>query len=130
MNIKPTGKTRLSDHLCLSLFRHSHPGSNSPIALSETLFRVFGTLFPPISGLSLNKFLHHPLQHLFHSTHCLLHAVSSSPASKHTYSLFHTTLKFTTFLTHLRLSTGQLRTARNTNEHPRIHQHHWFYGAI
>ena len=113
----------------VSLFRHSQPSSNSPIALSETLLRVFGTLFPPISGLSLNKFLHHPLQHLFHSTHCLFHAVSSSSASKHTYSLFHTPLKFTTFLTHLRLSTGQLRTARNTSEHPTIHQHHWFYGG-
>ena len=88
--VKPTGKTRSSDHLCLSLFRHSHPSSNSPIALSETLLRVFGTPFPPISGLSLNKFLHHPLQYLFHSTHCLFHAVSSSPVSKHTPSLFHT----------------------------------------
>ena len=119
------------DHpiISVSLFRHSHPSSNSSITLFETLLRVFGTLFPPISGLSLNKFLHHPRQHLFHSTHCLFHAVSSSPASKHTYSLFHTPLKFTTFLTHLQLSTGQLRTARNTSEHPRIHQHHWFYGG-
>ena len=70
------------------------------------------------------------LQHLFHPTHCLFHSVSFSSASKHTYSLFHTLLKFTTFLTHLRRSTGQLRTARNTSEHPRIYQHHWFYGAI
>ena len=93
------------------------------------LLRIFETLFSPISGLSLNKFLHHPLQHLFHSTHCLFHAVSSSSASKYTYSLFHTFVKFTTFLTHLRLSTGQLRTARNMSEHPRIHQHHWFYGG-
>ena len=102
----------------VSFFRHSHPSLNSSIALSETLFRVFGTLFSPISGRSLKKFLHHPLQHLFHSTHCLFHAVSSSPASKHTYSLCHIPLKFTTFLTHLRLSTGQLRTARNTRWAP------------
>ena len=60
--------------------------------LSETLLRVFVTLFPPISGLSLNKFLHPLLQHLFHSTHWLFYAVSSSPASKHTSSLFHTPL--------------------------------------
>ena len=76
----------------VSLFHHSHPSSNFLIALSKTLLSVFGTLFPPISGLSLNKFLHHPLQHLFHSTHCLFHAVRSSPASKHTSSLFHTPL--------------------------------------
>ena len=30
----------------VSLFRHTHPRSNSPIALSKTLLRVFGTIFP------------------------------------------------------------------------------------
>ena len=89
--IKPTGKTRSSDHLCLSLTPLTSKLKFSDQSLRNASPRLW-TLFPPSSGLSLNKFLHHPLQHPFHSTHYLFHAVSSSPASKHTYSLFHTPL--------------------------------------
>ena len=109
--IKLTGKTRSSDHLCASL-----PPLTSKLKFTDHSFRNDSprryNYLPTNVRFSVNKFIHLPFYHLFHSTHCLLHAISSSAASKHTSSLFHTPHSFTKFHTYLRLLTGQLRTAR------------------
>ena len=107
--IKPTGKTRSSDHLCLSLppltskqvlrslFSKCFSAS---LELSSTNLRSFSQQIPrpssptplPFNTLSLsfNQFLSRLKPHLFSLSY---------------------SLKFTTFLAHLRLLTGQLRTA-------------------
>ena len=127
--IKPTGKTWSSDHLCLSLppltsklkfsdrsFRNASPHLWNSLS---TIIRSFSQQIPTPSSPT-------PLQF---NTLSLSRSHFLSRFKTHIFSLSYP-LKFTTFLTQLRPSTGQLRTARNTSAHLRIHQHHWFYGAI
>ena len=126
--IKPTGKTRSFDHLCLSF-----PPLTSKLKFSDRSFRnaspcLWNSL--PTTLRSFSQQIPTPSfpTPLPFNTLSLSRSQFSSRLKTHLFSLLYP-LKFATFRTHLRLSTGQLRTARNTSEHPRIHQHHWFYGG-
>ena len=122
--IKPTGKTGSSDHLCLSL---------PPLTFKLT--QNHRSLFPKRFSASLELSFHHYQVFLLTNSNTILSNTSSIQHTvfftqsvplppQNTHILSFIPLKFTTFHTYLRLSTGQLRTARNTSEHPRIYQHH------